>query len=318
MTQRSNGMSTRVSVIIPEFQDLRAANAAHAMLAQTLPAEVALEIIIVDDASGQDIVQRLRSGLPPLVQLIELTENLGRGGARQAGIAAASGEFILLLDSDCEPVGPNFLVSHLEQMTQDVVASVGPITGIDGDFWDFYQRRLSSRRRDRFLQGETFVGTTSNIMMRSWALREVGGFDLRYRRYGFEDRDLLIRLSAVGKISWCDDAVVRHMDRLTLVGVSKKMRTAGRESSRLFAIQHPSEYRALGYASVDARIHPCLRFPGRLLGNFVDHMARIFDALQGRGLVPWVLGLPIVKTVSAISYLAGTSEAVARDAYTLE
>lgn len=66
----------------------------------------ALEVIIVDDGStdgtakkaGQLLEKAFSSG--KLYQIIELPNNLGKGGALQAGVAKASGDFILTLDAD--------------------------------------------------------------------------------------------------------------------------------------------------------------------------------------------------------------------------
>ncbi|NTJ44395.1 glycosyltransferase family 2 protein [Agrobacterium larrymoorei] len=63
---------------------------------------VTLEVIVVDDRSvdnTREIVTAL-SEREPRVRLIALENNLGPGGARNAGIDAASGRWIAVLDSD--------------------------------------------------------------------------------------------------------------------------------------------------------------------------------------------------------------------------
>lgn len=63
---------------------------------------VELEIVVVDDCSGDDtrvIVADIAAG-DPRVKLIALEQNRGPGGARNAGIDAAAGRWIAVLDSD--------------------------------------------------------------------------------------------------------------------------------------------------------------------------------------------------------------------------
>jgi GT2 family glycosyltransferase len=155
--------------------------------------------------------------------------------------------------------------------------------------------------------GMRYTGSTSNLLVSLRALRSAGGFDLRYRNYGFEDRDLLIRLMAFGEIRWCTQAVVRHLDRLTMTSVSEKMRAAGRETSRLFATQHRSEYLALGYASIDTHERAWLRWPARVVDRFLRPASRTFDALERRNLLPWPLAFAAARLISASSFMAGTA-----------
>lgn len=61
---------------------------------------VALEVIVVDDNSPDDTVAEIERIADPRVQLIRLPGNSGPGAARNAGIAAAKGEWIAVLDGD--------------------------------------------------------------------------------------------------------------------------------------------------------------------------------------------------------------------------
>jgi succinoglycan biosynthesis protein ExoO len=63
---------------------------------------VSLEVVVVDDCSPDDtraVVQAVAE-CDPRVKLIALDNNLGPGGARNAGIDAAQGRWIAVLDSD--------------------------------------------------------------------------------------------------------------------------------------------------------------------------------------------------------------------------
>lgn len=61
-----------------------------------------LEVIVVDDRSADDTITFVEAiaAIDPRVRLLALEENRGPGGARNAGIEAATGRWIAVLDSD--------------------------------------------------------------------------------------------------------------------------------------------------------------------------------------------------------------------------
>jgi glycosyltransferase involved in cell wall biosynthesis len=58
-----------------------------------------IEVIVVDDASN-DGSQALLEGYGKKVRFIKLTKNVGAGSARNAGMEAARGDFLVFLDGD--------------------------------------------------------------------------------------------------------------------------------------------------------------------------------------------------------------------------
>ncbi len=121
----------KVSVVIPHYNDLAALDLCLGDLArQTFPAEDT-EIIVADNMSpqGEAEVARVVAGRARVVTVRER----GAGPARNGGAAAASGELLAFVDSDCRPE-PDWLerglaaLSHcdfaggrVEVLTQDVV-----------------------------------------------------------------------------------------------------------------------------------------------------------------------------------------------------
>lgn len=109
-------MTQSISVIIPTFRrpdGLR--RAAGSILAQANPCGLALELVIVDndpDGSGLAAAQAIAGEAAFPVQVVHMPE-AGVANARNAGLAASSGELIAFLDDDeeapatwlCELVG---------------------------------------------------------------------------------------------------------------------------------------------------------------------------------------------------------------------
>jgi len=80
-----------------------------------------IEVIVVDDCSTDNSVQVVKSMLrhDNRIRLIELIPNVGLPAARNAGIAASSGEFILPLDAD-DKIDAKYLEKTLPLMTEGV------------------------------------------------------------------------------------------------------------------------------------------------------------------------------------------------------
>jgi glycosyltransferase involved in cell wall biosynthesis len=301
-----------VSVVIPVYRDAeRARGAVAAILGQALPAGTSLEIVVVDDGSGDGTAEQLARLDEPRMRLRALPHNVGRSAARNAGAMAAQGAALVFMDCDCLPVGDHFIAAHLRAL-QDAVASTGRVTGDGTGFWDRYQREASMRRERQHATGVTYAGSSQNLAVRATAFAAIGGFDTGYRRYGFEDRDLLLRLGKQGRIAWAADAEVRHMDALTLKEVSQKM-MAGEHSSARFAHDHPEAYRALGYAALDARLHGWLRPAGLVAAPIAKAAATSIDRSGALERLPYPAARVLAKTVCAMAYLAGTSMPTPRD-----
>src|SRR4051794_6723017 len=61
-----------------------------------------LEIVVVENASGDDSAERIRSAAPHAV-LIVSKENLGFAGGCNLGVRNASGEYVAFLNNDAKP-----------------------------------------------------------------------------------------------------------------------------------------------------------------------------------------------------------------------
>ena len=296
-----------ITIVIPVFCDgRRALDAISAILPQSLPPDVSLDVVVVDDGSTDDTPQLLARVQDPRVRILRLPENAGRSAARNAGSHAALGHIITFIDCDCRPVGDDFLLAHIAALADGAVASTGMVTGQGAGFWDRYQREASQRRRQQHAAGLTSAGSSQNLAVRRDVFERIGGFDAAYRRYGFEDRDLLQRLQQVGRIAWAEGACVAHLDALDMPMVSRKMLEGAADSAERFAALHPALYEALGYARLDARQHRILRGPARVARVVRAPVARMTDLLV-RSPLPYGAKALCVRACTALSFLAGTA-----------
>jgi glycosyltransferase involved in cell wall biosynthesis len=302
------GMSrnpTTASVVVPVFRDpIRATEAIVALLDQSMPTGIALDVVVVDDGSGDGTAERLSHINDPRVRLLALPENVGRSAARNAGAEAARGAIVVFMDCDCLPTSNGFIAAHIEAL-QSAVASTGRVTGDGAGFWHRYQHDASLRRERQHAAGAAYSGSSQNLAVRAETFLAVGGFDTGYRHYGFEDRDLLLRIAREGRVVWTPAAMVRHRDALSMGEVARKMGEAGRLSSTRFLQAHPAAYAALGYARLDARRNRATLIASHAVAPLLPFIARVVDASLASP-IPHVAKAWAVRVTTALAYWCGT------------
>jgi len=122
--------ASRVAIVIVTYNSARDIDRALRSLADPPPA-TPHEILVVDNASADDTVTRVRASWPA-VRLIASPSNLGFAAANNRGIRQSSSELVLLLNPDTSvPRGAiDRLVAHLDARPD--VAIVGPRI-VDGE-----------------------------------------------------------------------------------------------------------------------------------------------------------------------------------------
>ncbi len=189
----------QISVIIPTFN--RAQSVGEAISSVEKQTRKADEIIVVDDGSDDGTPEILRH-FDGRIRLIRQA-NQGVSAARNAGIQAASGEWIAFLDSD-DLWYPNRL-AVLERDIRQTLAGVhvanvqfeGP--GYSRDLFDLRGLTFPSGGallvNDAITIALAYPSTIATAVRRSW-LVENGGFDTSMSIH--EDTHLFFRLSQVG------------------------------------------------------------------------------------------------------------------------
>lgn len=178
-----------VSIVIPAFvRTVEQAIWLHeALLSTDAQTFNRYEVIVVNDGSPIDISEIVERW--PDVRWLTLDENQGPGAARNVGVGAAKGEYILFLDADdkLRPTGLQMLYEKRCEngYTYGNLEYIGDKTGIHV-LEDFTMARLMQ------LNGPNPI--TSLFPRKAW--RAVGGFDETLE--GLEDIEFWIRLAAAG------------------------------------------------------------------------------------------------------------------------
>ncbi len=101
-------------------------------LAQT---GVSVEVIVIDDCSPDDTAEIVNTYTDPRVRLIRLEKNRGPGGARNAGLAAARGDWIVILDSD-DAISPGRtarMIARAKRADAQIVVDNLDVITLDGE-----------------------------------------------------------------------------------------------------------------------------------------------------------------------------------------
>ena len=190
----------RVSVIIPVYnRQVLGERALRSVITQDVSG---MEIVVVDDCSQPPF--RLPGNLQdhPSIRLVRLDQNEGESGSRNAGVAAARGDWIAFLDSDDYWL-PGTLAPRLSAAERSFAKSNDPLTVYVGGF--VIENKRLGRKKPRmtvasddpkmFASGCWFCpGSTS--LLRKDVFVKVGPCDVTLRR--LQDLDWFLRLALCG------------------------------------------------------------------------------------------------------------------------
>jgi len=189
-----------VSVIIPAYNAAPwIRRAVDSVLAQT---HSPLEVIVIDDGSTDATVRELeRYGA--VVRILRKT-NGGQASARNAGLAAAHGDWIAFLDADDE---------WLPRKVELQLAALRARPECHWVYSDAYIARESGPARKSIGQRTTlhagdilnallledFISSPTPLVARQ-VLEELAGFDESPQKRGVEDWDMWLRLARAHKV----------------------------------------------------------------------------------------------------------------------
>ncbi len=197
----------RISVVAPTYnRSERSERLVRALAAQEV--SVPVEVIVVDDASSDDTVDRLQrlhteGSLPFAFTVLTSPVNRGPATARNRGWKQAQGEWVVFIDDDCVP-DPKWLKALSDALTNSDVA-IGRTRPPDDqlDRIGPFSAYLDIGHNQSF--------STCNIAYCREVLEKTGGFDERFGGANGEDTDLGLRAMKAGfSDTFVPEAIVWH------------------------------------------------------------------------------------------------------------
>ena len=213
-----------ISAVIPNYRrpDLLRRCLASVALAQEAAA-CSVEIVVVDDGSGDDSCEMVRREFPG-VRLVSIAENRGYPGAVNTGVAAARGHWILTLNNDTFVERSVFDELLAVARADPAIGSVAAQQRFASDPSTIYSAGMTVDRRgqasDRLMGRpisesesepvEVFGACGAAALYDRRMLDELGGFDERFA-FGLEDADVSWRARMRGRrCLYAPRAVVYH------------------------------------------------------------------------------------------------------------
>ncbi|MEK7130018.1 MAG: glycosyltransferase family 2 protein [Patescibacteria group bacterium] len=204
----------RVSVVIPNW------NGKH-LLEKHLPSVIqavdGAQIIVADDGSSDGSVQYLQVKFRDVV-LVQKKNHEGFASTVNAGVTAASGDIVVLLNTDVVPE-ENFLQPLISHFIDEKVFAVSCMDkSKEGDSVVLRGRGLAKWQRGFFVheRGEVDATDTAWVSGGSGAFRKsmwvsLGGMDPLFNPFYWEDIDLSYRARKAGyRILFEPKSIVRH------------------------------------------------------------------------------------------------------------
>jgi GT2 family glycosyltransferase len=266
----ANGPLPKVSVVVCTYNGSRTISETLTHLRRVDYPD--FEVIVVDDGST-DATPSIVAGHP--VRYVG-TENRGLSTARNTGLQAAQGEIVVYLDDDAYP-DPHWLRYVVHAFGEADWACVGgpnlaPLT--DPPLAHAVANSPGGPVHVLLTDQEAEHVPGCNMAFRRDRLREIGGFDPRFRTAG-DDVDVCWRIQERGwRIGYHPGALVWHHRRPSMRAYLRQQLGYGRAEARL-EDKWPAKYNVVGHVSWQGRIY------GRGAAQPLLRPQRVYHGLWG-------------------------------------
>ena len=207
----------KISIIIPIYNvETWLPRSVEAILANDT---ADCEVLLIDDGSSDGspaLCDRYAAEHPDLIRAIH-QKNAGPGAARNTGIAAATGDWFLFVDSD-DRLAPNAL-SRLREVAAEGEADVISFQffkeSVEGQSWEEWSGPMQSLERFSLREQPAFLLTQPSCWLRLWKRSVFEDNDIRFPNVvWYEDVRTVTKLLAKAKqIVNLPDHLYYYLDR---------------------------------------------------------------------------------------------------------
>lgn len=277
---------TSVDVCICTFRRASVVDAVKSVLAQRLPEDVRLSVLVVDNdvtPSAAALIESLaKTADVPLRYAHRPSGNISI--ARNGALELSEARYLAFLDDD-EVADPNWLAALLEAArTSDADVVLGPVHAVYPAETPDWMRMLDLHStRPVEVKGQIRTGYTCNVLIdrESHALDGLR-FDLSLGRSGGEDTVFFAEVhSSGGRIAQAEDAVVREdvpVDRARFAWLARRRFRMGQTHGRLLAGDRARKVQGQHMALAGAKVLYCA---GAALLAFASPARRNAAVLRG-------------------------------------
>lgn len=211
-------MIPKISVIVPNYNgSATIKRCIESLLSLNYPEEK-LEIIIVDNGSTDDSIQKIK--IFPVALLVEGSIK-GSYAARNLGVKNAKGEIIAFTDADCV-VDKQWLNNSLKYFLEEEVGGVaGKILGGEPKtLVEEYQLFVKALEQSRNFSHPYYpFAITANVMYKKFVFDKIGFFETNWISGGDVDFSWRMQIDGKMKLVYADDCIVYHYHRTSSKGL---------------------------------------------------------------------------------------------------